>query len=157
MVIEASCVGAGNYPVEIGCVLDNNEAYCALVRPGQGWTSWDTQLEKRHGVSREVLELYGKPTQQVAQLLNEFIREREIYLLNGDTALALLSLLYQHGGLEPTFTAASLEQAMSRYQADRWQSVRARVAKQLAAKRRRASNEARIAQMTWQQTRLRES
>lgn len=153
MIIEAACSGADAYPVEIGCVLENDAAYCSLVRPGHGWSRWDKQHEKRHGVSREILELYGKPSAEVARMLNDFIHERETYTPDLDSALPLLALLYQHAGLQPTFTLSSLTQDLRPEQVDAWPQMRAEMARQLAPKRRRASSEARIEQMTWQHSR----
>ena len=44
--IEASGLGAGSYPIEVGIVLANGFTYDSLIaRPGF-WTHWDEEAEK---------------------------------------------------------------------------------------------------------------
>ena len=47
--IEASGFGPGSYPIEVGLVLPDGDAWCSLIRPEPGWLHWDPSAEQVHG------------------------------------------------------------------------------------------------------------
>ena len=68
--IEASGFGRGSYPIEIGFVLPDGTAYCTLIVPDEGWTHWDGDAERVHGISRSLLQRHGRSAHEVAVELN---------------------------------------------------------------------------------------
>ena len=71
--VEASGFGAGSYPIEVGIAVPEGNDYCRLVRPEPSWIRWDEDTEKVHGITREILQSYGKPVTEVAEQLNEMV------------------------------------------------------------------------------------
>ena len=65
--IEASGFGRDSYPIEIGFVLSDGEAWCTLVRPESGWTHWDPAAEALHGITRDLALRHGRPPVDVAR------------------------------------------------------------------------------------------
>ena len=68
--IEASGLDAEAYPIEIGVALPSGETFCALIRPEPDWQFWDDNAEKVHRVPRDILELYGRPIDEIVVELN---------------------------------------------------------------------------------------
>ena len=77
--VEASGFGQGSYPIEIGIALADGSRHCFLVAPARSWKHWDTEAEKVHGISRELLSSHGRPIQDIAWRLNELLRTRTVY------------------------------------------------------------------------------
>ena len=73
--VEASGLAGGSFPVEVGwaqLAADKDEIVSGemLVRPVEGWTAWSTLAERVHGLSRDALEQYGRPVEEVAETLD---------------------------------------------------------------------------------------
>ncbi|MET0379714.1 MAG: hypothetical protein ABW049_12050, partial [Spongiibacteraceae bacterium] len=52
---EASGLGGGTYPIEVGYVLGDGRSACYLIRPEPDWQGWSADAEKLHGISRALL------------------------------------------------------------------------------------------------------
>lgn len=73
---EASSLGKGGFPIEVGWVFEDGQGEGHLIRPAPGWTEWDREAEAVHGISRDMLLRDGKSHVEVAarmvQLLGDY-------------------------------------------------------------------------------------
>ena len=150
--IEASGFGADGYPIEIGVAFGDGTKYCSLIAPTPGWTFWDAGAEKLHGVSRSVLEHYGKPAAEVATRLNELLGSRTAYTDGWVVDKPWLNRLYFAAGLECTYSLSSLEMILSEPQMEIWHATKDALLHELGERRHRASFDAYIVQETWERT-----
>lgn len=151
--IEASGFGPESYPIEIGAVLDNGERYCSLISPADGWTYWDDEAERVHRVPRDILEEYGKPMDQVARELNEFMGGRTIYTDGWVVDHPWLNKLFYEIHATPTFSTSALEMILTEPQMEVWHDTKDQVVASMDLKRHRACYDALIIQQTYVQTR----
>lgn len=149
MDIEASGFGSGSYPIEIGVVLEDGDAYCRLVRRAAGWEHWDESAESIHGVARDILDVHGRDPCEIATDLNEMLWGKTVYSDAWSYDLSWLGLLFTQAGLAQTFRLESLRALLSEAQAERWSAVRRKVTQELGLRRHRASADARILQLTY--------
>jgi hypothetical protein len=147
--IEASGFGRDSYPIEIGFVLSDGEAWCTLVRPEPDWTHWDPAAEALHGITRELALRHGRPAVDVARELNRRLRGQTAYSDGWAHDYAWLALLFEAAGRAPAFRLDHLRNAISEAEAMAWQSTRERVLHLRPAARHRASSDARVLQLTW--------
>lgn len=147
--VEASGFGRGSYPIEVGCALADGRCYCALIQPAVGWTHWDAAAEAVHGLCRETLLEHGLPPLSVAIRLNTLFQGATVYSDAWAHDYAWLAKLHEAAGVPATYRLDQLVRITPQIEAARWQTVRARVALHLPTARRRASDDARILQMTW--------
>lgn len=148
--VEASGFGAGSYPIEIGYVLPDGSTYCTLIRPSDSWTHWQSNAESVHGITRSILAQHGKPLVQVARHLNETLRGLTLYTDCWSADWGWISRLYDEAELTPYFRLEDLRLLLSVDQANRWHEVKDEVVADLALTRHRASNDAKILQLTLQ-------
>jgi hypothetical protein len=146
--IEASGFGRGSYPIEIGFVLPDGTAYCTLVVPDEGWTHWDDDAERMHGISRSLLRRHGRSAAEVAHELNQRLAGRTVYCDNWAHDYAWLARLFESAGLTPTFKLRHLRELMSETAAERFADTRETVARNLQLRRHRASSDARVLQLS---------
>lgn len=151
--IEASGFGAGSYPIEIGFVLPDASSYCTLIRPAERWVHWQPQAEATHGITRDVLAKHGKPLVDVAFQLNQTLRGMTLYTDCWSADWGWVSRLYDEAELVPRFRLEDLRLLLTIEQANRWHVVKDAVAAELALNRHRASNDARVLQLTLQRVR----
>ena len=148
MDIEASGFGVGSYPIEIGIVLANGDAYCTLIAPEPGWTHWDPDAQAVHGIARATLLQFGKPAAVVAADLNQRLAGSTIYSDSWCHDYTWLHLLYLAAGSSPSFKLASLHSVVGEVARARWDAVRADVERRDGSTRHRASADARVLQQT---------
>lgn len=148
--VEASGFGAGSYPIEIGYVLPDGTTYCTLIRPSDSWTHWQSKAESVHGITRSILAQHGKPLAQVAQHLNQALRGLTLYTDCWSADWGWISRLYDEAELPPYFRLEDLRLLLTVDQANRWHDVKDKVVADLALTRHRASNDAKILQLTLQ-------
>jgi hypothetical protein len=144
--IEASGFGRGSYPIEIGFVLPDGYARCTLVRPEDSWTHWDNGAERLHGLTRELLQRYGRPVGEVAALLNEHLGGCAVYCDNWAHDFAWLARLYDQAELTPAFQLRHVRELLDEQQVERWDAACVRARNGLRIDRHRASNDARVLQ-----------
>ncbi|HRE18604.1 MAG TPA: hypothetical protein PLW86_16315 [Rhodocyclaceae bacterium] len=151
--IEASGFGAGSYPIEVGFVLPDATSYCTLIRPVERWVHWQAQAEAVHGITREILARYGKPPVDVAFQLNQSLHGMTLYTDCWSADWGWISRLFDEAELVPRFRLEDLRLLLTIDQANRWHAVKDAVVAELALNRHRASNDARVLQLTLQRVR----
>ena len=147
--VEASGFGKGSYPIEVGIVLSDGSRHCYLIAPARGWTHWDEQAERVHGISRELLQTHGRSVQDVAWRLNQLLRNKTVYSDAWAFDMSWLGKLYDAANMHQTFRVADITELMDEEQMRQWDLVRHRVIAELGLRRHRASGDARILQETW--------
>jgi hypothetical protein len=105
--IEASGFGRDSYPIEIGFVLPDGDAWCTLVRPEPDWTHWDPAAEALHGISRSLALRHGRPAVDVARELNRRLGGLTVYSDGWAHDYAWLALLFEAGGRSPSCATPS--------------------------------------------------
>ena len=151
--IEASGFGAGSYPIEVGCALSDGRTLCGLVRPPACWCHWDAAAESVHHITRELLQQCGQPVSDVVGWLDEALRGQDVYSDAWGNDYAWLSRLYDEAERVPPFRLRSLRELLSDDEAGRWHAVKRTVADELHTTRHRASNDARVLQLTYARVR----
>ncbi len=146
--IEASGFGRRSYPIEIGLVLPDGQAFCTLVRPESDWTHWDPQAEQMHGIARDLLQARGRPVNEVAQSLNERLAGLVVYSDGWANDYSWIGLLFDAAAMYPRFRLENLRALLSEDEAARWHSVKDQVCAECAIHRHRASADARLLQLT---------
>lgn len=150
--VEASGLGPGSYPIEVGCVLPCGTPFCSLIHPEPEWHRWDTDAERAHGIRREALYMYGRRPTEVARQLNDVLRGRTVYCDAWSEEGGWLALLFDSARSKKRFRVQPLRALLSADQAAIWDPVKERVTSELACSRHRASLEARVLQMTYVRT-----
>jgi hypothetical protein len=146
--IEASGFGRSSYPIEIGFVLPDGTAWCTLIAPEPGWTHWDPDAERVHGISRALLVRHGRGVRDVAAELNQRLAGLTVYCDNWAHDYAWLARLFESAAVTPGFKLSHVRELMSERTAERFDAARARVAHDLHLRRHRASSDARVLQLS---------
>jgi hypothetical protein len=146
--IEASGFGLGSYPIEIGFVDGQGEAWCSLVKPMPDWQHWDPNAAAVHNITREQLAQRGRAPDEIVQTLNDRLRGQIVYSDAWAHDYTWLNRLYEVAGRSPTFKLDNLRQLLSDSDAARWHEVKRRVALSMGLERHRASADARVLQNT---------
>lgn len=150
--VEASGFGKGSYPIEVGLVLPDGTPHCMLIAPARTWTRWDEDAEEVHGITRKILDEYGRPINEVAWRLNELLRDKTVYSDAWSFDMSWLGKLYDAANMPQTFRVAALNDLLADDQLSVWDHTKAVVTEDLALRRHRASGDARILQETWRRT-----
>lgn len=145
---EASGFGTRSYPIEVGLVLPDGQAYCSLILPEPDWRHWDPDAEQVHGISRDILARHGKPPQAVAQDLNDRLRGQTVYCDAWYHDYTWLSRLFDAAECAPAFRLEDLRVLLDDHALSHWATTRDAVLQELALQRHRASNDARVLQLT---------
>ena len=146
--IEASGFGRGSYPIEIGFVLPDGTAWCTLIAPDEGWTHWDGDAERVHGISRSLLVRHGRRAGDVVAELNQRLAGRSVYCDNWAHDYAWLARLFESADSSPSFKLCHLRELMTETAAARFDVTRDRVERELQLRRHRASSDARVLQLS---------
>jgi len=153
--IEASGFGRGSYPIEVGIAMPDGQAHCYLIRPQSDWTHWDVEAEGLHHISQDTLRSHGKDVRLVAQRLNQLLANQTIYSDGWAHDTSWLGLLFESAGISQHFKIDHIACLFSQDQVAIWEQERLQVMQELGINRHRASADARIVQMTYLKTRLR--
>ena len=153
--IEASGFGRGSYPIEIGLVTGEGDAFCTLIRPEPEWAHWDASAEAIHGVSRPLLDEHGKAARDVAQTLNQKLRGLTVYSDGWTNDYSWLGMLFDSVDNVPCFRLKDLRELLSDEEQAIWHQTRDEVEARLQLRRHRASADARILQETLREVRQR--
>lgn len=146
--IEASGFGLGSYPIEIGFVDSQGEAWCSLVKPMPDWQHWDPNAAAVHKITREHLVQFGRNPDEIVQVLNDRLRGQTVYSDAWAHDYTWLNRLYEVAERSPTFKLDNLRTLLSDSDAARWHEVKRRVAASMGIERHRASADARLLQNT---------
>ena len=152
--IEASGFGLGSYPIEVGFVLADSQAWCSLIRPEPDWQHWDPDAQAVHGLTRDQLLAHGRSSVDVVGELNTRLRGLTVYSDAWAHDFAWLNRLYDVADRAPSFKLENLRALLSDDQAARWHQTKQQIALYLGLTRHRASADARLLQMTVQALRL---
>lgn len=150
--IEASGLGRGSYPIEVGYVLADGRSQCCLIKPLDDWQKWDKAAEKLHGISRAQLFLRGIDVVAAAELLNRELGGLTVYSDAWGNDQSWLALLFDCAERVQGFRIAALRELLDDNQLQQWTDTRQTVERELALGRHRASNDARILQQTYLRT-----
>ena len=150
--VEASGFGRGSYPIEVGFVMPNGDTQCTLIKPEPSWTHWDESSEALHGITREVLAKHGKPIEEVARWLNQHLRGLTVYSDAWGNDLSWLGALFEYAEVPQLFHLDGLNKLLSEDQMNVWADTRNQVLSELNIRRHRASNDAKVIQLTYMAT-----
>jgi hypothetical protein len=146
--LEASGLGIGSYPIEVGVAMADGKTHCTLICPQQDWTHWDDQAHSLHGINRDILLLNGRSALKVALMLNEWLADETVYSDAWGNDSCWLSLLYEVAGITQRFKIDSVVSLLSQAETDGWHAAKARVLNTTQIRRHRASNDAQVLQKT---------
>ncbi|RUP25206.1 MAG: hypothetical protein EKK45_21030 [Curvibacter sp.] len=149
--IEASGFGRGSYPIEVGFVLPDGEAWCSLVRPEPGWVHWDPTAEQVHRITQDCLQRHGRSCREIAELLNRRLRGLTVYTDGWAHDYSWMGRLYEAADLLPSFRLDNLFVLLDDARLAHWDDTRQQVAQRLQLQRHRASADARVLQETVRQ------
>ncbi len=147
--VEASGFGRGSYPIEVGFVMPDGATECTLIKPEPTWDHWNENSEALHGITREVLYKHGKPIDEVAHWLNQHLRGLTVYSDAWGNDLSWLGMLFEYAEVPQRFQLDALAKLLSEQQMKAWSDTRKQVVSELNVRRHRASNDAKIIQMTY--------
>lgn len=146
--LEASGFGRRSYPIEVGCVLPDGEAFCTLIRPEPEWTHWDPEAERLHRIPRELAVARGRPVGEVARLLNQRLLGLTVYTDGWVNDYSWIGALFDAADLSPGFRLENLRALLQDDEAAQWHEVKRQVLDELGLQRHRASTDARLLQLT---------
>lgn len=151
--IEASGFGKDSYPIEIGFVSEQGEAWCALIKPAEQWRHWDERAARMHLITRENLLTHGKSIVSVAQELNDRLQNTIVYTDGWIHDFIWLARLFDEANMRPHFKLQDLREMLSPAQEVRWEAAKSQILLEMNEARHRASTDARLIQLTWLRTR----
>lgn len=102
--VEASGLGAGSYPIEIGWATFDGLAQGLLIRPAPGWIHWDPQAEALHGIERDLLFTCGLSVETIVANLGETLAGHLILSDAPEHDGPWLARLFDAAGAEMQFT-----------------------------------------------------
>lgn len=120
------------------------------MRPEPEWTHWDASAEAIHHISRHSLLQHGRSPQQIAEALNRELAGQVVYSDGWANDYSWLALLYDAAERVPAFRLDNLRTLLTEEEANRWHDTKAQVQAELHVERHRASNDARVLQLTLQ-------
>jgi len=150
--IEASGFGRHSYPIEIGYVREDGQAWCSLIHPTDDWCHWDQDAERVHGISRDLLLQHGRAPLQVAQQLNQALDGRTVFCDGWAHDYSWLATLFEAAGIGQRFRLDSIHRLLRDAQLERLDALRAEGFQVLSVDRHRASSDALVLQ--WALARL---
>jgi len=147
--LEASGFGRQSYPIEVGYILGNGDSFCSLIKPADSWNRWDESAEDVHGISRETLFEAGKPTLEIARIMNKQLSGNTIYSDAWGNDSSWLGLLFDEANMPMQFRMDSIRSLLTEEQAANWHQAKEKVIETIPMKRHRASSDAAILQKTF--------
>ncbi|GAB4036975.1 MAG: hypothetical protein Fur0014_04230 [Rubrivivax sp.] len=144
--IEASGFGRHAYPIEVGYVRDDGQAWCTLIRPLPEWTHWDERAAGVHRIDRQTLLRHGRPPAAVAQALNEALAGRTVYCDAWAHDYTWLALLYEAAGLTRAFRLESVHRLLDDGLRAALEPALQQARRADGGQRHRASHDARVLQ-----------
>ena len=118
--VEASGFGKGSYPIEVGFITSNQQISCSLIKPIEAWSSWNNDVEKVHGIKRELLMTKGKSIHEIATWLNESFNGEVVYSDAWMNDMCWLGCLYDEAEIAQTFKLESILKLLSDDEREAW-------------------------------------
>lgn len=102
---EASGLAADTYPIEVAWSLPDGDIHSSLIRIDDGWNGgyWDPQAESLHGISQARLAAEGRPAKEICEWMNAELDGENLYFDGEDYDRLWLTMLFEAGGVKPTF------------------------------------------------------
>ena len=147
--LEASGIGQGSYPIEVGVVMASGEEFSCLINPLPSWVHWDTKAENVHGISRQELLKHGRPAVWVAEKLNELLRGMTIYCDAWVLDKPWLDRLFDSVGVARAFHISPVETIMDEDGWEDWGEAKARITPELGIRLHRALDDAKLIRATY--------
>jgi len=147
--IEASGLGRGSYPIEIGYIKNDYSSGCTLVRPVSTWTVWHKEAEKLHKIPKQLLFEKGKDVIWVANWLNEQFKTETVYSDGWANDMCWIGSLFNEAEIYQSFKVESLLTLLSEAEKERWSEIHDEVIEGTSMKRHRASSDAKMIQQTY--------
>lgn len=145
--IEASGFGRRSYPIEVGYVLPDGRTRCMLIRPPAGWTHWDEDAARVHGITRALLISHGKTPGEAARLINADLAGLTAYCDGWAHDYSWLAALYEEAGISPSFKLQSVNHLLGDTQLSQLDGARRGALAEMGLTRHRASNDAKALQL----------
>jgi hypothetical protein len=145
--VEASGFGRGSYPIEVGYVRDDGQAWCSLIQPAVQWTHWSAEAGALHGITRGMLTQHGRSASVVAEGLNTALAGRVVYSDAWAHDYAWLATLFEEAAVAPRFKLESVVALLHPEQLPLLREAQCQALASLGLTRHRASNDARALQM----------
>lgn len=76
---EASSLGKGGFPVEVGWAADDGSEEGHLIRPAPSWEEWNAESEGIHRITVDRLRREGMPHDDVARRMAEVLAGHDLY------------------------------------------------------------------------------
>jgi len=150
--IEASGLGTGSYPIEVGVALVDGKKFCQLIEPIDSWLHWDDDAEQVHRISKQNLRDKGKPVTIVTEALNSLLKDKVLYTDGWVVDKPWLTMLF-HAAKQPMlFRVSPIEIILSEAQMAIWHDTKDEVLAETNLVRHRASNDAWVVQETYRRT-----
>lgn len=144
--VEASGLGRGSYPIEVGVALASGETHDLLIKPLDSWTHWSEEAENLHGLSREELLEKGLPAREVALQLNRWLSGEAVYCDAWANDSSWLALLFYETRVIQHFKLNTLRSIISEAQLPYWESTKRDVFADLALTRHHAADDCKALQ-----------
>lgn len=118
MDLEASALGRGSYPIEIGIATITGmhrpiDTCSTLIAPDPGWIAdglWSDASQRLHGIGKDDLSRHGLSIQTVCASLNELLRRNTLVVTDAP--------MFDQSWLDTLFGTAGIEQAFHIYEYD---------------------------------------
>ena len=113
--VEASALGEGSYPIEVGLALVQGpteplRTWSTMIRPTRVWLDdgfWSPASSRVHGISLETIKQQGCAVQDVCDWLNRLLKSTAIVATDAPR--------YDQNWLDTLFRAAGREQLFNLY------------------------------------------
>lgn len=113
--LEASALGEGSYPIEVGVALIQDatqpiRTWSTMIRPTPAWLSdgfWSPASARVHGLPLETIKQQGHAVEDVCDLLNGMLKSASIVATDAPR--------YDQDWLDTLFKAADREQLFTLY------------------------------------------
>ena len=96
---EASSLGKGGFPIEVGWAAEDGTEESHLIRPAPGWEEWSLEAEGIHSITRDRLLREGTPHDVVARRMVETLTGHEMFASAASWDGQWLSRLLRTAGL----------------------------------------------------------
>ena len=147
--IEASGLGRGSYPIEIGYIKSDNSSGCTLVKPASAWTVWHSEAESLHKIPRQLLFEKGKELVWVANWLNEQFKAETVYSDGWANDMCWIGTLFNEAEIYQSFKVESLLTLLSEHEKEQWSEIHDEIVAGASLIRHRASSDAKMIQQTY--------
>jgi DNA polymerase III, epsilon subunit and related 3''-5'' exonucleases len=146
--VEASGFGRGSYPIEIGLAFPDGSTESFLIHPAPGWSHWDPEAERVHGISRETLLVHGRNVVEVAALLNARLAGNRAYSDAWNFDSSWVARLFDTAGFPQHFRLDTVRTLLDETEVEAWAEAKRRVRSEHGEVVHRAGADARLLQLT---------